>query len=351
MTVPDSGHRPLSGAGRARLAAQRIVLVTPSHAGNLGSVARAMTAMGLADLVVVAPRDPGFATDAQAVALASGATDVLDRARLAADLDAAVADCQWVVAVSADPREFGPAPEAPVEAVARAFARLDSGQVDRVAWVFGPERTGLSIEDVGRCQALVTIPADPVFASLNLSQAVQIIAFVLRQQALAGNGDGDLPAGATAVSSALGSGRIEDGRSPRRRHPKAAEAEALADHGAVEALLAHLEQALVAIDYLDPRHPRKLMPRMRRLFARAGLEKAEVELLRGVCRKIEDLAASPALRPAGAPAAAAAEAGGPPMGSLPLCSNGADSHPGRPVAVGAGSREEGPPGETDESRG
>ena len=312
MSMPASAHRPLDAVAAGRLGAQRFVLVSPSHAGNIGSVCRAMTAMGLADLVIVSPREPAFAADPQAVALASGATVLLESARVAPDLATAVADCQLVIAVSADPREFGPPPQAPFHAAALAWQALASGRARRIAWVFGPERTGLSIADVALSQLLVSIPADPAFASLNLSQAVQVMAYVLRERALAGDPGvaappADLPAD-QATSQATNQVVASDPAGPdpampadgtgftapppRRLHPKAAEAESLADHAAVEAFYRHLESALIAIDYLDPAHPKKLMPRMRRLFARSGLERAEVELLRGVCRQIELAAAA-----------------------------------------------------------
>ena len=291
MTVPDSAHRHLSPAAEGRLAAQRFVLGSPSHAGNIGSVARAMTAMGLGDLVIVDPREPAFATDPQAIALASGATTLLGSARSVATLAEALADCQFVLAVSADPREFGPVPERPARAADRAWQVLADGRATRIAWVFGPERTGLSIADVARSQALVTIPADPAFASLNLSQAVQVIAYVLRERALAQTEDEvedeDKARARARAEAGAGSDAAVATVSARLRHPKAAEAESLADRGAVEALFVHLEQALVAIGFLDPAHPKKLMARLRRLFARTGLERAEVELLRGVCKQIE----------------------------------------------------------------
>lgn len=277
MTVPASVHRLLDAPAANRLAAQRFVLVSPSHAGNIGSVCRAMTAMGLSDLVIAAPREAAFATDPQALALASGATGLLAAARVTSDLAAAVADCQLVIAVSADPREFGPPPQSPAAAVTRAWAELDSGRVDRVAWVFGPERTGLSIADVALSQLMVTIPAEPTFSSLNLSQAVQIMAYVLRERALAEDEGKAAPSAAPTAT--------------RRLHPKALEAESLADRAAIEAFFGHFESALIAIDFLDPAHPKKLMARMRRLFARTGLERAEVELLRGVCKQIELAAA------------------------------------------------------------
>ena len=290
MTVPPSAHRHLAPVARQRLAAQRFVLVSPSHVGNIGSVARAMTAMGLEDLVVVDPREPGFAIDPQAVALASGATDLLEAARVVPTLGDALADCQFVIAVSADPREFGPGPQRPALAVEEAWQCLSSGRASRVAWVFGPERTGLSIADVALSQALVTIPADPAFASLNLSQAVQIIAYVLRERALADTGETGAAADGDEAGEAGDAGDPGDALAitpARRLHPKAAEAESLADRGAVEGLFTHLEQALVTIGFLDPAHPKKLMARIRRLFARTGLERAEVELLRGVCKQIE----------------------------------------------------------------
>jgi len=290
MTVPPSAHRRLAPVARQRLDAQRFVLVSPSHVGNIGSVARAMTAMGLEDLVVVDPREPGFAIDPQAVALASGATDLLEAARVVPTLGDALADCQFVIAVSADPREFGPGPQRPALAVEEAWQCLSSGRASRVAWVFGPERTGLSIADVALSQALVTIPADPAFASLNLSQAVQIIAYVLRERALADTGETGAAADGDEAGEAGDAGDPGDALAitpARRLHPKAAEAESLADRGAVEGLFTHLEQALVTIGFLDPAHPKKLMARIRRLFARTGLERAEVELLRGVCKQIE----------------------------------------------------------------
>ncbi len=268
MTVPPSGHRRLGSAARERLAAQRFVLVAPSHPGNIGAVARAMMTMGLADLVVVAPRDPAFASHPEAIARASGADALLGSATVVDSLAAAIGDCQVAVAVSSDPREFGPEPRAPLEVVSVAWQALDDGSAERVAWVFGPERTGLSIVDVGQCGHLLTIPAEPSFASLNLAQAAQVVAYVLRDRVLAG---------------AIAGPRPEE----HRVHPKAAAGDALADHLAVEALYAHLERALVRIGFLDPAHPKKLMARIRRLFARAGLQQAEVELLRGVCKQIE----------------------------------------------------------------
>lgn len=267
MTLPATLHQTLPPGARRLISAFRFVLVAPSHAGNIGSVARAMKTMGLGDLVVVAPRNPRFAQDQEARAFASGAVDLLERARTAATLREAVADCQLVVAVSASPREFGPLPQLPSEVAATAIERLEGGLVEKVALVFGTERTGLLVDEMILCQQLVSIPADPQYSSLNLSQAAQIVAFSLRQEVMRAAG----PAGAAS--------------GPRRRYGAA-----LADHGAVERLFGHLERMLVTIGYLDPAEPRRLMPRLRRLLGRTTLEVAEVDLLRGICTQIEKVA-------------------------------------------------------------
>src|SRR5690606_31310161 len=158
MTLPTSLHQSLAPGGQRLMDAFRFVLVAPSHPGNIGSVARAMKTMGLSDLVVAAPREPRFMDHPQARALASGAVDLLARAASTGTLREAVADCQLVVAVSANPREVGPLPRLPAEVAAGAIERLDAGIVERVALVFGTERTGLSIEEMGLCQQLVCIP-------------------------------------------------------------------------------------------------------------------------------------------------------------------------------------------------
>jgi len=231
------------------------VLVSPSHPGNVGAAARAMRVMGLRDLVLVAPRFPGAAAHSDAIAFASGATDVLAGSRELPALADALADTTLAVAVSAAAREFGPPPLAPAQACELALDELAGDAGQRVAFVFGPERTGLSIAHVQRCQALLSIPAEADCSSLNLAQAVQIVAWELRRAAVAA-----FP-----------------------RPPSDARYASLAS---VEALYEHLERALVAVRFLDPAHPKKLMPRMRRLFARTRLEVEEVELLRGVCKQM-----------------------------------------------------------------
>lgn len=257
-----------------------VVLVEPSHPGNVGATARAMRVMGLRALTLVAPRIPDALRDPQASAFASGATDVLEGARVVGALDEALADATLAVAVSADAREFGPPPLTPEALAPKILAELAAHPQHRVALVFGNERTGLSIDQVARCELLCSIPGDPDYRSLNLAQAVQVLAYVLR--------------------------RVADGRTPA---PTESTAARRASHAAIEGLFAHLERALLAIGFLDPAHPKKLMPRLRRLFARTRLEVEEVDLLRGVCTMAEAAGranpppwrASAASQPKGAP--------------------------------------------------
>lgn len=258
------------------LQAVDVVLVQPSHPGNIGACARAMRVMGLRNLVLVAPRLPDAHRHPEARARASGAVDVLAAARLHDTLAEALAEVTLAVAVSADVREFGPPPSSPEDACRQAAGHLrDAGADARVAFVFGAERTGLAIDDVLLCQRLCSIAGDPDYNSLNLAQAVQVIGYVLRQAVEA------LPVGAAAQTAGGPLARTTDAAAV----PGAAGRPApLAE---VEGFYRHLEQALVAVGYLDPAAPKKLMPRMRRLFARAQLEHEEVNLLRGICRAME----------------------------------------------------------------
>jgi tRNA/rRNA methyltransferase len=230
----------------------RIVLVATSHPGNIGAAARAMLTMGLTRLVLVNPkRFP----DPDATAMASGATTVLDGARIAGSLDEALDGCVLTIGLSARPREFA-GRVLPVRAAAEeALATAVHGDV---GIVFGGEMSGLSNPELARCGLVATIPANAAYGSLNLAAAVQVAAYELR---VAAAGD--------AVW-----------RAPRF---------APATHDEVEALFAHGERALMAMRFLNPERPKRLLPRLRRLFARAGLEKEEVNILRGILARIDEL--------------------------------------------------------------
>jgi tRNA/rRNA methyltransferase len=236
------------------LAHVRIVLSRTSHPGNIGAAARAAWTMGIGALVLVAPRR---FPDADATARATGAESVLAKARVVPSLDDALADCAWTVGLSARPRELA-GRVVPIRAAAHeAIARTRDGPV---ALVFGSEMSGLSNDELARCRAVATIPANPAYSSLNLAAAVQVAAYELR---LAAAGD--------------------DVWQAPRFEP--------ATHAAIEGLHAHAERTLAAMRFLDPAMPRRLMPRLRRLFARAGLEHEEVNILRGILARIDALLA------------------------------------------------------------
>ncbi len=232
----------------------RFVLVETSRPGNIGSAARAMKTMGFSQLVLVNPRVAQPLQDAEAIALASGANDVLENARIVATLDEALAGCNFSVAMSARPREFSP----PVFEPRALATTLSSGAYLQAALVFGNERFGLSNEQVEKCNALVSVPANPDYSSLNLAQAVQILAYECRMASL----------GDEWVPSAIGFKGD------------------LASSEQVEGMFTHLEQALIEIEFLDPDSPKKLMPRLRRLFARTALETEEVNILRGMATQM-----------------------------------------------------------------
>jgi len=244
------------------------ILVEPSHPGNVGAAARAIRVMGFSRLVVVAPRDAGILAHPQAIALASGADDVLAAARVCDSLEAALADVTLALGLSASGREFGPAPRPPRPACEELVGELDASARTRVALVFGTERTGLSVGQLQLCQRLCAIPGAGDYRSLNLAQAVQVMAFVMSEALQAGTAGGQ--AGVTGPGRAPGTPEGEP-----------------ASGAQVEAMYAHLERALVGIGFLDPAHPKKLMPRLRRLFGRTRLGVEEVDLLRGICTKIE----------------------------------------------------------------
>lgn len=230
----------------------RIVLSHTSHPGNIGATARAMKTMGLSRLVLVNPR---HFPDAQAEAMAAGATDVLERAQVCASLEEALVGTTFATALTARRRGLAVEPLWVREA-AGELAEL-AGKSE-VAVVFGNETAGLSNEEVSLCMRWAKIPSDPEWSSLNLAQAVQVICYELRMAAV--------DAGAPPP--------INDAGLP-------------ADHAEVEGLMAHLERAAVGSGFLDPAQPKRLMPRMRRLFSRARLEKEEVAILRGMLSAFE----------------------------------------------------------------
>jgi len=232
-------------------ATTRFVLVEPSHAGNVGATARAMKVMGFNELVLVRPRWPDVLLRDETLALASGAVDVLQAARVTDSLEQALHGVTHACATAMTPRDFGPPTTTP-----RAHFEQLASQGQQVAFVFGPERTGLSNDDVYRCHVCLSIPTHSDYGSLNLAQAAQLLAYDWRQ--------------------ALG------GFDVLARTPRAPRA----DGAAVDGLMAHWQQVLVDSGFLNPAAPKKLLPRLRRIVQRAELTAEEVHILRGIARAV-----------------------------------------------------------------
>ena len=238
----------------------RFVLVETSHPGNIGAAARAIKTMGFGQLYLVNPRFEDALQQPEAIAFASGAQDVLDNAKIVSSVKEALNDCSFVVAVSARLREFSP-PVLEAREFATQFAAFAVGNT---ALVFGNERYGLPNDIVTSCNALVNISANPNYSSLNLAQAIQVLAYEARM-AIRTNVD-DLST--ISPMSKIGfSGE-------------------LASNQQIDGMYEHLEQALVKIKFLDADNPKKLMPRLKRLFARTQLEVEEVNIIRGIAKKM-----------------------------------------------------------------
>ena len=255
----------------------RFILIEPSHAGNVGAVARAMKTMGFAELVLVAPRWPNVLRRKEAIERASGAVDVLEGARIVATLDEALHDLTHLCATAMTPRDFGPPTRNPREHFAmllnserptqtasalQADSTHESGAPAGLGLLFGSERYGMKNDDVYRCHVCLSIPSNPQFGSLNLGAAVQLVAYELRL-ALGGFGA-----------------------------PELVEAGSRADAAEVAGVLQHWQRALVHLGFLDPAAPKKLMPRLQQLLNRAELRPEEVHILRGIAKAVEQTTAA-----------------------------------------------------------
>ncbi|HWQ39159.1 MAG TPA: RNA methyltransferase [Burkholderiales bacterium] len=226
----------------------RIVLCRTSHPGNIGAAARAMKTMGLSRLFLVRPeRFP----HPDAEAFAAGALDVLESAARCDSLDQALHGTVLAVASTARRRDLAYEALDCREACARLVLEAQDGEV---ALVFGPERSGLTMQDVDKCRLIATIRTDPAYPSLNLAQAVQVFAYELRMHA------------ASADAPRAGA--------------------ALATHEQLERFYAQLEHVAAQVGFLDARQPRRMMRRLRRVFARARLEEPEANILIGLLNAV-----------------------------------------------------------------
>ena len=227
-----------------------VVLSHTSHPGNIGAAARAMKTMGLNTLRLV---NPDVFPSEIATARASGATDVLDGAEVLATLQDALADCVYVVGSSARGRDFvGEV----CDARAASTKLVETTRQGKVAIVFGCEMSGLTNAEVGLCQTLAFIPSNPDYSSLNLGSAVQVFAYELR----------------------VASGEVDGHKAPQFQ---------LATQAEIEAMFVHMREAMTEIGFFNPNNPKRLFPRLQRLFNRTRLEREEVDIFRGLCRAMQ----------------------------------------------------------------
>ena len=227
----------------------RIVLDHTSHPGNIGAAARALKTMGLQDLHLVEPRR---FPHAEADALACDAKDILQNAQVHATLDQALAGCVFAAGLTARKRHMG---HTCVDVREAAQRLIQIAATQEVALLFGNEAYGLSNDELGKCQLMISIPTSEAYTSLNVASAVQIMAYELRMAWL------NSPAPAQAPVELA---RLDD----------------------IELFYKRLEETLIRIQFLDPANPKRLMPRVRRLLARVPLEKEELNILMGVLKSI-----------------------------------------------------------------
>ena len=249
LTLDHEGMRLLSRV--------RVVLCRPSHPGNIGAAARAMKTMGLSRLVLVAPRR---FPDPQATALASGAVDVLEGATVVETLAEALAGTVVSVAFTTRSRTYVQPFRTPEESAREVLQALQAAPDTQAALVFGNETNGLANEEVWQCAFPATIPANPEYSSLNLAAAVQVACYVLAR---------------TCEAFAPQAGAIAD-----------APDFVPVSHEAVEGLIAQWLAVLERLDFYDPAAPKRLEARLRRLLARTRLERAELDILRGMLKAV-----------------------------------------------------------------
>lgn len=230
----------------------RVVLCRTTHPGNIGATARAMKVMGVDDLVIVAPKSGIFPSE-EATARAVSAENILENARVVDTLQEAVQDCAWVVGTTARHRHIGPPVMAPRDWAAEAMTREEK----KLALVFGRESTGLHNDEVALCQALIRIPTQEAFASLNLGSAVQILMYEWR-----------LAQGGLLLPE------VEKSVEP-------------ATHAELESFYGHLRRVSDRIEFFARKNPDSVHRRLRAIYGRAKLDKNEINVLRGFLRDVE----------------------------------------------------------------
>lgn len=231
----------------------KVVLVGTTHSGNIGSAARAMKVMGLSQMVLV---DPQCQVDAQAIALAAGASEIALNAQIYPTLEAAVADCGLVVGTSARSRTLEWPMLEPRECGEKLISEANQHSV---AMVFGRERTGLTNDELQLCHYHVCVPANPEYSSLNLAMAVQLLSYEVRMAYL-------------ALQQGLQSSTLQE------EYPR---------HQELERFYAHLEQVIMQTEFISAQQPGQVMNKLRRMFTRARPEAQEINILRGILTSVQ----------------------------------------------------------------
>jgi len=231
----------------------KVVLVGTSHSGNIGSAARAMKVMGLSRMVLV---DPQCQVDAQAIALAAGASEIALNAEIYPTLEAAVADCGLVVGTSARSRTL----EWPILEPRQCAEKLIAeAELHSVAVVFGRERTGLTNDELQRCHYHVCVPANPEYSSLNIAMAVQLLSYELRMAWLA----------------------LKPNQDPHQVES------AYPHHQDLERFYQHLQTVITQTEFISAQQPGQVMNKLRRMFTRARPESQEINMLRGILTAVQ----------------------------------------------------------------
>jgi len=247
LEAPLMQNRPMSMQALEYI---RVILIQPSHPGNIGATARAMANMGVSRLVLVAPQDfPSPVANARA----AGADAILDQALVVDSLDEAISDCTLVIGSTARSRSI----QWPEKTPRQAMESLQPSSANPVALLFGREASGMTNEELERCHFLIRIPVEPSFSSLNLGAAVTVILYELRQALL---------------------NREE---APNERSEKLATADEMRH------FMMHLEAFITRIEFSDGRST-KLLRKMSRMFNRIQMYAQEVRMLRGLFRSVED---------------------------------------------------------------
>jgi len=234
----------------------RIILVNTSHPGNIGAAARAMKNMGLSRLTLVNPKDyPSL----EAISRSVGAVDLLDNAVVVKDLSEAISGCVWVAGTSARLRTVEWPILEPRECVQKSLEMIEQGDI---AIVFGRENNGLTNDEMAQCNALLHIPTDPDFSSLNLAAAVQVVCYEYRQ--------------------ALISEKVKKHKGSKHRY------DALAHSDQLDGMYAHLHDALNYMGFFGANNSDVVMRRLKGLFNRANVTQRELSIVRGICSAIQD---------------------------------------------------------------